>query len=259
MSRFSLRPRADLWPFIDRIWGWENETPQTPLLPGTGAELFFFPGAVPDRPSSARFLLVSPRRRPLDWFGAEKQTFFAVRFRSPALRHFLPQPVGEVCDQVTPAEELWGKNWGTLGERMAEQADLKTSLALWQTELAALLHRYRKSDHLDVPIEDLYYAAPGFSVDKYCRDQQIGRRNFERQILSAVGVPPKTFQKTARLQKIVRRLLLDKSRHYMGEALESGYFDQPHFLHDFKAFTGESPRTFFRQNRFLSHFYNTSR
>ena len=78
----------------------------------------------------------------------------------------------------------------------------------------------------------------------------------ERQFADSVGVGPKAFQRNARFQKVLKTLLLRKDTAYLDTALDAGYCDQAHFIHEFRQFTGESPTRFLAPTNFMSHFYN---
>jgi AraC-like DNA-binding protein len=51
-------------------------------------------------------------------------------------------------------------------------------------------------------------------------------------------------------------LLLQRKRKYLDVALEHGYYDQSHFLKEFKNYVSEYPTSFLQEQNFMSHFYN---
>ncbi|MDI5986573.1 helix-turn-helix transcriptional regulator [Halomonas sp. M4R5S39] len=70
----------------------------------------------------------------------------------------------------------------------------------------------------------------------------IGQRRLERLFKHHVGLSPKRY---ARLLRIARSRELIKrggaAVSLTDTAHEAGYFDQAHFIHDFKAVTGVTP------------------
>ena len=52
------------------------------------------------------------------------------------------------------------------------------------------------------------------------------------------------------------RLLLEQRSGYLETALASGFYDQAHFIHECRDFTGRSPGELLTRENFLSHFYN---
>ena len=86
---------------------------------------------------------------------------------------------------------------------------------------------------------------------------ELSPRHFQRRIHESLGMSPKSFCRLARFQHTIRDLLLRKETDYLGAAIDRGYYDQAHFIKDFKSFTQETPGTFLQKKNFMSHFYNT--
>ena len=66
-----------------------------------------------------------------------------------------------------------------------------------------------------------------------------------RKISKTIGLSPKQLSKTIRLQTTLKTLLNQKKSKLTDLAYENEYFDQSHFIKDFKEFTGISPKEFY--------------
>jgi AraC-like DNA-binding protein len=82
------------------------------------------------------------------------------------------------------------------------------------------------------------------SVKSFCDQYGIGQRTLERLFHLRTGVAPKTFHKINRFRRALNRLLDKRYRDMTSLAYEYGYYDQAHFIKDFRAFTGCSPSQF---------------
>ncbi|SEL41899.1 AraC family transcriptional regulator [Parapedobacter koreensis] len=71
---------------------------------------------------------------------------------------------------------------------------------------------------------------------------------FEKRFRRAVGILPKPFADIVRLQTLIAGS--NPQLPVQRLALDGDYFDQAHFNHAFKRFTGLPPRAFFKQRRF---------
>ncbi|HET6768680.1 MAG TPA: helix-turn-helix domain-containing protein, partial [Chitinophagaceae bacterium] len=80
----------------------------------------------------------------------------------------------------------------------------------------------------------------------------VNRRNMERKFKSVIGISPKQLAKVARLQATIKILGEEKFTTLTEIAYENGYFDQAHFIKDFKEFTGMNPKSFFTGNLALT-------
>ena len=77
----------------------------------------------------------------------------------------------------------------------------------------------------------------------------------ERKFVSAIGMGPKQLSKMIRLQATLKTMKQKKFKSLTSLAYENGYYDQSHFIKDFKVFTGMSPKLFFSDNLELTaHF-----
>ena len=59
-----------------------------------------------------------------------------------------------------------------------------------------------------------------------------------------VGVTPKEFLKIIRFQKTIEEIAAAKEIEWTAIANECGYYDQAHFINDFKIFSGFTPRKY---------------
>ncbi|WP_259014147.1 helix-turn-helix domain-containing protein [Emticicia fluvialis] len=69
----------------------------------------------------------------------------------------------------------------------------------------------------------------------------------EKRFRKTVGASPKKFAGIVRFNALLKNHTDQKTLTELG--LEAGYFDQAHFIHDFKAFKGETPEAYFQHNK----------
>lgn len=266
MHRYFVVPRSELQAYVDRLWGWESAVavalPQ--MLPGTGAELLFHYGQPFAIASAARGIvapgaaqLLCARRAPHQLLASGEVGFIAVRFRSGALRHFCPLPLAELGNDVLSIGEVWASGGRELAEQVALAGSHAQRVALIEHWLLACLTRYRKDQPaIEAALRELYYRHSEITIDALAGRIGISRRHFERVFGEHIGVTPKVFQRTARLNQTVRELLLAEPRATLATALDHGYYDQAHFIREFRSFVGESPQSYLESARSSSHFYN---
>lgn len=81
----------------------------------------------------------------------------------------------------------------------------------------------------------------------YYSEKHIGRL-----FLNYIGTTPKTFSRIVRISYVLH-LLQSNPAHIADIAMQAGFFDQPHLIHDFKTICGSTPQEY-KQN--MSIFYN---
>ncbi|WP_369185549.1 helix-turn-helix domain-containing protein [Streptomyces sp. Y1] len=256
-------PEPALRAFVERYWWCEGEAGDLPLLlPGTGAELWIhYTGGVepcpadglPPRPLPAAHLVCLRQTR---WSLTSRAAvgFVAVRFRAGALRHFLGPGVDDVADQVVSAADLWGPAGRRMTDEVRLAADPGARTDVLDRFLTGLLDGHHRADAwMDAAVR-LVYRSPGdLRMDALAERLGVGARRLQRAFPPAVGAGPKGFQRLARFQKLTRALLLEDQRRYLPAALGAGFYDQNHFIREFRHFTDQRPTALL--GRGLSHFY----
>jgi AraC-like DNA-binding protein len=94
-------------------------------------------------------------------------------------------------------------------------------------------------------VEILLQMKGDISVDELSGKLNINRRKLERRFSEVIGLSPKQLSKIIRLQSTLKLLSKDPNYSLTTAAIEGNYYDQAHFIHDFKEFTGLSPKQFF--------------
>ena len=69
-----------------------------------------------------------------------------------------------------------------------------------------------------------------------------------------VGLTPKLFARVQRFQNVIQNLPPEQDVDWTDVALGCGYYDQAHFIHDFRSFSGLSPSTYLKyRTRHTNH------
>ncbi len=265
---FQLQPHAVLRPYIDRIWGWESAKGHRialpTLLPGTGAEVYFHYRTPFCRSSGHAGMgalppahLVCVRRVPIMLQPSDHVGFVAVRFRAGMLPRFVRIPMTELMDQACAVDDLWGGKARELTERIASAASFSGRAALIQSFLLARLDGGMGDALVEQAVAGIYRECAGLSVESLAARLGLGRRQLERRFKLATGQTPAEVRRLARFQKTVRAVMLAPGTRYLDAALAHGYYDQAHFIRDFRELAQSTPQRHFDAARAKTHFYNT--
>lgn len=141
--------------------------------------------------------------------------------------------------------------WGELLPGAARQEQWPTMHAeAWFNDVADVLRRLRTDGARDAELEEavrsLAKDGAAVTVEELAMNCGLARRQFERRFKACTGFSPALFQRILRFQRTYRLLENGVARNLTDVALEAGYFDQSHFIRDFKRFGGMDPKQYFR-------------
>jgi AraC-like DNA-binding protein len=91
-------------------------------------------------------------------------------------------------------------------------------------------------------------AAGRIRVRALAHDLGISQDSLEKHFRRIVGASPKQFATILRVRQTVE--LSRQSQSLTALALDAGYYDQSHFIRDFRAITGDAPGHFFQHARY---------
>jgi len=141
-------------------------------------------------------------------------------------------------DQLIPAVRV-----RELTERLIELRSARERVALVEEFLLALPYA---EDRLVARAMRLIAAGRGedAAVAQVARALGLSERQLERRFTARVGVAPKRYAGLVRFERASRLVLTAPSLTHA--ALDAGYYDQSHFIREFRRYAGVSPGRFAR-------------
>jgi AraC-like DNA-binding protein len=170
---------------------------------------------------------------------------FIISFRKGMAYPFFPLPMDEMADRVVDADLLWGNDFAFLRERLLEinEIDLK-----FETVETFLLKHFQSRLVLN--------PAVGYALAEIIRrpdqinfgrlSQTIGysQKHFISMFKRQVGIAPKAYLKIIRFQKVISEIEQRKEVNWTFISQDCGFYDQAHFINDFKFFSGFTPEEY---------------
>jgi AraC-like DNA-binding protein len=172
-------------------------------------------------------------------------SFIGVRFRPGGAFPFLPLPGGELEDLSVAPALVWGSDAAALHEQVLEASAPEARFRILER---FLLERLRRESHPAVKyaIDTIGRSEGATSVAQIVARTGLSARRFIATFRDEVGLAPKVFCRLARFRRAIEVLRTANDVDWADLALDCGYFDQSHFIHDFRAFAGVSPSAYLR-------------
>ena len=189
-------------------------------------------------------LLVSQTRRFIEIEPAGAGGFIAVRFHPWGAHPFLPVPMLDVADRATPADEVWRRpDVREIEERVGTAATDEERVDALQAFLLRHLEEHRSPDVSGL-VRTLWRTPPPVRIDRIAESLGVGQRRLERTFETSLGMTPKHLTRLARFLRACQRLRDAPDVRLTGVAYDAGFYDQAHFIHEFRSFAGMTPGEF---------------
>jgi AraC-like DNA-binding protein len=152
-------------------------------------------------------------------------------------------PAEEINNQMVDIQTLLGPSGEILEERMM--------LATGNAERARILSAFLESrlaraepSRIIPAIRQVIHTGGQLPIKSLSDQFFLSSRQFERVFKQYAGVAPKLFSRLLRFESSLSAYGL-KNRSLTEIAYECGYYDQSHFIHEFREFSGHHPRHYF--------------
>jgi AraC-like DNA-binding protein len=179
---------------------------------------------------------------------AEQDSVMGIHFKPGGAFPFFKLPADELQNQHVSLEDLWGLEAGLLRERLLEAPTPEMKFQLLEDCLVAQtskpMERHRAVNQALGLFRNIHTAPAMADVS-----DQIGisSRRLIQLFSNEVGLTPKLFCRVRRFQQVLHTLRTGTEFDWAEIAADCGYYDQAHFIHDFKAFSGINPTTYWLQ------------
>lgn len=164
-----------------------------------------------------------------------------VGFHPGGLHRLLGLSLSTMVDISFDAEDVFGKEMKQLNIQLQEAIGFDDIHLLVENFLLQKLKSLKPALAIDIAMLELVKLNGNVSIEKIASLSYLSLRQFERKCKERIGLSPKLFARLVRFSKAYR--LRENFPHisWTSIAHECGYFDQTHFILDFKEFAGVAP------------------
>lgn len=266
-----IEPHQDLAPLIKCYWNLESPKEKTPkkntIVPDGCMKMIFHYGEPylnhTENGESIvlkRSLLIGQLTKPfiVEPTG-ETKTFF-VCFHPNGFMPFAPYSIKEMENKAIPLENIFPHEGLQIGEKILKANSTEERIKFIEEFLLKKLSKTETANNIiNSTIETILTANGQLSVDVISKQNNISRRQLSRKFSSYIGLSPKQFSKIIRLQATLKKLLEGNTTSLTELAYENEYYDQAHFIKEFKEFTGLTPKEFYGNHLKMSLIFDSKK
>jgi AraC-like DNA-binding protein len=169
-----------------------------------------------------------------------------IAFNEGTAAAFFREPLHELFGTIQPLDNfIKNEKLKEIQERLSEAGTNIQRITIVEGFLLDQLKK-TKEDILILPaIQKIKASGGNLRIRELAASLYMSQDSFEKRFRKAVGTSPKQFSNIVRLRSLIDNYSILDS--LTGIAHSSGYFDQAHFIKDFKSFTGLTPLQYFAE------------
>lgn len=165
-----------------------------------------------------------------------------VRFRLGGLGAFARTPLRHWTGQTPPPSEIFGEAVRVLEHELEKADDLDSQARQLDAFFLGCLRIEGSFASFDRILAHLVDTRGGAQVQELASVARVSSRQIDRLFARYLGIGPKTVARVLRFQSALMALMRDPGCALAEVAASAGYFDQAHFIKDFKRMSGGVPR-----------------
>jgi AraC-like DNA-binding protein len=196
---------------------------------------------------NARFFISSPATRHYKMLCNSPLESVGVIFKPFGAYRLLGIPQHLLKDDFTDMQSIFSNKIGDLVKKMEDQSQNPEAiiqiLQTWLLEQQEKL-KFIFSDKIANACSIITELPVNTSLVAIAKSVSMSKRSMEQHFKEQVGISPKTFHRVTRFSKIQEQLLKYTTTDWQEIVFDFGYFDQTHFIKEFKQFSGYTPTRF---------------
>ncbi|GGG85662.1 AraC family transcriptional regulator [Paenibacillus radicis (ex Gao et al. 2016)] len=170
--------------------------------------------------------------------------YFVICFMPGYAEFFFKYPIGEFSEQEIPVQDIF-PHAEELLEKMAEQTSFIERIRAFEKFYLKYFNNV-----IEIPLlvkyvtEKIIVNRGTLDVKGLSLDTGYSSRYMLKKFEKYVGLPPKLFSRIVRFQNVIHSLEYQHYDKTMDRISELGYFDQNHFIKEFKEFSFTTPKKY---------------
>ena len=180
---------------------------------------------------------------------------FTIHFQPSGFNRLFGVPMTELTDTAHDAHAVIGPEISSLEHELGDTPGFAERIQIIEKRLIPLARLHSRPDAVAIAANRLFASHGIQRVSAMATASGLSTRQFERRFLAQVGVPPKLYARIIRFNAVLDHKLRFPSRPWSRIANDHDYYDQMHFVHDCRDFTGEPPARFLAQLGGLPEFH----
>lgn len=198
--------------------------------------------------------------QPLHVKATGKGKSFGIWFYPHGFSQFSKIPASELTNTAVPLDLIFDTDFiDAVGNRLVND-NITELINGVNTHFEGLLTdgtKTLKDSVAQHAVQRLIHSDEELSLNELAAACNISHRYLQKIFLERIGLSPKQFQRVTQFQQALDRLNSPSHNSLTTVAYDAGYFDQSHFIREFKRFTGFAPSQYRLENHPINRYFLT--
>lgn len=189
------------------------------------------------------YLFGQPAKHRLSVSNRNGVDILGIKFTPLGIYQLTGLDMRHLADDIIDAGELWGKEVEWLCEALYEATDTPSMIQIVERFLSEKLGRHNKREAnpaLTAAIERMSFGRL-YTLTEIREITCMSKKTLERCFLTHIGLSPKRYARICRFNTVKTLLDQNPNLKWQEVAFSLDYYDQSHFIKEFKEFAGKPP------------------
>ncbi|MBT8220775.1 MAG: helix-turn-helix domain-containing protein [Bacteroidia bacterium] len=199
------------------------------------------------------YMLIGMFSRAYQVHFSETVPIFSIRFKPEALPYILRIRGSEIFENYGDIEAVLENKFLDFCHQIREEKSVGAMIARTEIFLLNIISKQKVEENYVTRAARIISNAQINNVQEISTKVNISRRQLERKFRELIGISPKQYLRLIRINKVMQMLEQNQSLNLTDIAYHCGYFDQAHFIKDFKHITDQTPSSYINdRQRFIN-------
>ena len=176
---------------------------------------------------------------------AGKTGMIFIVFKTHGAQSFFNFPILEISNQNLSMHDIAKDESRELADKMYLSKSNQQRIIHLENFLLKRLQVYKDFSRMEEAVKIIEQSKGQIRTRALAQEVCLGIKQFERIFSNHVGLNPKKYISIVRFQQVLQMSKKQANTDLCQLAFDNGYYDQSHFIHDFKRITDVAPREFF--------------
>jgi len=263
--------RNELAPFVEKIWVFETDSDLpcddlSTLLPNGRIKIIVpFKSNIsmqgvngPLTGDSSGIFLAGMIDSPIRVARQGKKGTIGIEIKVNAAHRFFNCPLKYFNNGLFSFSDIFGRIASELQQRVADAVIIDEKIKVIEDFLLMLLSKSESIWLIDFAAHEISRTGGLTSIGDLCKDAGYSKRYLDRLFAEHVGLGPKKIACINRFQGVLnKKIVWQNFDTFMETDLYHYYYDQTHFINEFKRFSGLSPMAYEKKQNNLGEIFNS--